>query len=88
MISDREAVALEVMATDDLMALGEWKATLESLEKKGYVRHLTGLFYRRTPAGDEAFAAFEEAEMRAVMGAKKPVDEFEGVTIEGEAEDE
>jgi hypothetical protein len=88
MITDREAVALEIMRTDDLMAVGHWEETIKSLVAKGYARQVTGVWHRSTPAGQEAFEAFEAGELAAVLGAQKPADDFDGLTIEGEAEDE
>jgi hypothetical protein len=88
MITDREAVALEVMQTDDLMAVGHWQDTIKSLVAKGYARQVAGVWHRSTPAGQEAFEAFEAGELAAMRAVQKPADDFDGLTIEGEAEDE
>ena len=88
MITDREAVALEMMSTDDLMAVGHWEDTIKSLVAKGYARQVTGVWHRSTPAGQEAFEAFEAGELAAMKTEKRRVDDFDGATIEGEVEDD
>jgi hypothetical protein len=88
MLSDKEATCLEVMAAGDFLALGDWEDIAKGLTAKGYARHLSGQYYRRTPAGQEALAAFEDGELRTMIRETRPPSAFDGVTIEGEVEDE
>ena len=83
MLTDREAVVLELMQTEDLLAIGNWKEIIEALETKGYARRIGELHYRSTPAGREAFEAFEEGELRKALAGRRRVAD-EGVVIDGE----
>lgn len=68
MLTDKEVSCLEIMQTDDMLAIGNWQPIIESLVAKGYARHVTGKFYRSTPAGQAAFDAMEDDQMRAMIG--------------------
>lgn len=67
-LTDKEASCLEIMQTDDMLAIGNWQPIVESLVAKGYAQHVTGKFYRSTSDGQAAFAAMEDGQMRAMIG--------------------
>jgi predicted transcriptional regulator len=66
-LSDPEAVCLDIMQTDDMLAIGNWEEPIKSLAAKGYARHVTGQFYGITPEGLKALDTFETEQMRGMV---------------------
>jgi hypothetical protein len=85
MLTDKEAVVLDLMQTEDLLGIGNWEEIIKSLVAKGYARRIGELHYRSTPAGQEAFETFQDAELLKVMAGRAVRDE--GPVIEGEIMD-
>ena len=67
MLTDKEATVLEIMRTDDMLAIGNWQPIIESLVVKGYARHIAGLFHGPTPDGLAALRKFERDELTPVI---------------------
>ena len=85
-LSDKEAVCLDIMQTDDMLCVGDWAPFIEALVAQGYAKHVTGQWYGITPEGREAFAAFENREMAGMIAEHNAqVRERQSPTIDGEA---
>lgn len=82
MLTDHEATILEIMSKgEDMLAIGAHEAPILALMQRGLCRKV-GNGYRITSEGTAAFDAFDEAQLRAMLGGRAV--EEDGVTIEGE----
>ena len=84
MLTTQEAACLDIMQTDDMLAIGNWEEVIQSLVAKGYARLVTGQWYGPTEAGLKAMDEHDTNEMRALVAEHNA---RVGPVIEGEAED-
>ena len=83
-LTAQQSACLDIMQTDDMLAIGNWEEVILSLVAKGYARHLTGQYYRITDAGLAALDQQETDEMRAMVATHNAA---VGVVIDGEAKE-
>ena len=86
-LTELEETVLSIMALgEDMYALGSWEAPVKALAARGFVQK-AGPAYRITAAGQAAFDAMEDAEMRGMVGEHNArVRERDAVVIDGTAD--
>jgi predicted transcriptional regulator len=91
MLTTQEAACLDIMQTEDMLAIGNWAPVVQSLVDKGLARHVEGQMYGITAEGMKALDDLETEEMRGMIAEHnaRVVQNREriGPIIEGEAEE-
>ena len=67
MLTDDEAVAMEILSHEDMLAIGRWKDVIKGLASRGLCVPVLDQWHRITPAGIVAFEAYERAQYAPVI---------------------
>ncbi len=78
-LTNDEIVCLAIMHDGtNMLAIGRWKPTIESLAKQGYARQLDAFNYVATPQGKAAAETFDQSQSDDVLRIHKQIGDVRG----------